>query len=314
MSQPMIQTQELTKVYGDITAVDHLNLTVNEGEIFGFLGPNGAGKTTTILLLLGLSTPTSGTAMVSGYDVVKNSKEVRKIAGNLPELAGYYEDLTAKQYLDYIGQLNDLPRTEREKRITDLLADVGLTKWKDTKVEKFSRGMKQRLGIAQVLIKNPKIVFFDEPTIGLDPEGTKELRDLIFRLNRDRGLTVFLSSHLLHEVQLTCSRVGIIRQGKLEETATVEDLTKGLTGKEGKSIEFKLSKVTPELLKELKGLEGVTSVTEENDRLYVYMTKDNTKEVSETITKHGAIILLMKPREYTLEEVFMKYYEGFKGR
>jgi len=309
MSQPVIQTQELTKIYGDITAVDHLNLKVNEGEIFGFLGPNGAGKTTTILLLLGLSMPTSGTALVGGYDVVKNSKEVRKISGNLPEFAGYYEDLTAKQYLDYIGQLNDLPKTERENRITDILAGVGLTKRKDMKVEKFSRGMKQRLGIAQALIKNPRIVFFDEPTIGLDPEGTKEIRDLVLRLNRDRGLTVFLSSHLLHEIQVTCSRVGIIRQGKLVATDTMENLTKGLTGKEGKSIEFKLKKVTPKLVQELKGVKGVVSVTEENGRLYVYMTEDNTERVSETITKHGATILLMKPREYTLEEVFLKYYK-----
>ncbi|MEM2875390.1 MAG: ABC transporter ATP-binding protein [Candidatus Bathyarchaeia archaeon] len=308
MPQPMIQTQELTKIYGDIVAVDHLNLTVDEGEIFGFLGPNGAGKTTTILMLMGLSTPTSGTAIVGGYDVVKNSRDVRRIAGNLPEFAGYYEDLTAKQNLDYIGQLNDLPSIEREKRIAELLDEVGLTKWKDTKVEKFSRGMKQRLGIAQALIKDPRVVFFDEPTIGLDPEGTKEIRDLILRLNRERSLTVFLSSHLLHEVQLTCTRVGFIRQGKLVATDTVENLTKGLTEKEGKSIEFKLSNVTPDLLKELQGIKGVASVIEKNDRLYVYMTEDNTRVVSETITKHGAVILLMKPREYTLEEVFMKYY------
>ena len=309
MSQLMIQTQELTKIYGDITAVDHLNLTVDEGEIFGFLGPNGAGKTTTILLLLGLSMPTSGTALVGGYDVVNNSKDVRTIAGNLPEFAGYYEDLTPNQNLDYIGRLNDLSRAEREERITDLLADVGLSKWKDTKVEKFSRGMKQRLGIAQALIKNPKIVFLDEPTIGIDPEGTKEIRDLILSLNKDRGLTVFLSSHLLYEIQLTCSRVGIIRQGKLVTTDTMENLTKGLAQKEGKSIEFKLSKMPPELLREIQTIKGVTSVTQENDRLYVYMTSDKTKEVSETITKHGATILLMKPREYTLEEVFLKYYK-----
>ncbi len=309
MSEPVIQTQDLTKIYGDLTAVDHLNLTVNEGEIFGFLGPNGSGKTTTILLLLGLSTPVSGTAIVGGYDVVKNSKEVRKIAGSLPEFAGYYENLTAKQYLDYIGQLNDLPRTEIERRTTDLLADVGLTKWEDAKVETFSRGMKQRLGIAQALIKDPKIVFLDEPTIGLDPEGIKEIRDLIFRFNKDRGLTVFLSSHLLNEVQLTCSRVGIIRQGKLVATDTIDNFTKDLAEKEEKSIEFKLINETPKLLKELKGIDGVTSVTKENDRLYVYMAKDNTEEVSKTITKNGATILLMKPREYTLEEVFMKYYQ-----
>ena len=309
MSQPMIETQELTKIYEDITAVNHLNLAVNEGEIFGFLGPNGAGKTTTILLLMGLSVPTFGTATVGGYDIIKESKEVRRIAGQLPEFAGYYGDLTAEQNLDYVGRLNDLSRTERERRIAELLEDVGLTEWKDMKVEKFSRGMKQRLGIAQALIKRPKLVFFDEPTIGLDPAGTKEIRDMILKLNKDQGLTVFVSSHLLHEVQLTCSRVGIINRGRLVVTDTIENLTKGLTGEEGKSIEFKLHKTTPELLEELETIDGVTSVNQDKDRLYVHMERDSTMEVSQTIVKHGALILLMKPREYTLEEIYMEYYQ-----
>ena len=310
MVEPMIETRELTKIYGDLTAVDRLNLTVNKGEFFGFMGPNGAGKTTTILMLMGLSVPSQGTATVGGYDIVQESREVRKIAGQLPEFAGYYEDLTPRQNLDYVGQLNGLSRTEREERIADLLEDVGLTEWKDMKVEKFSRGMKQRLGIAQALIKRPKLVFFDEPTIGLDPAVTKEIRDMILRLNREQGLTVFLSSHLLHEVQLTCSRVGIISRGRLVVTDTIENLTNKLGGEVGESIEFKLHKTTPELLEELETVEGVTSVTQENDRLYVHMERDSTMEVSQTIFKHGALILLMKPREHTLEEIFMKYYQG----
>lgn len=309
MVEPIVETRELTKIYGDLTAVDHLNLTVNEGEIFGFMGPNGAGKTTTILMLMGLSVPSHGTATVGGYDIVQDSKEVRRIAGQLPEFAGYYEDLTPRQNLDYVGRLNDLSRTEREERIADLLEDVGLTEWKDTKVEKFSRGMKQRLGIAQSLIKRPKLVFFDEPTIGLDPAGTKEIREMILRLNREQGLTVFLSSHLLHEIQLTCSRVGIISRGRLVVTDTIENLTNRLTGEMGESIEFKLHETTPELLKELETVEGVTSVTQEKDRLYVHMERDSTMEVSQMIVKHGAVILLMKPREYTMEEIFMKYYQ-----
>ena len=310
MVEPIIETRELTKIYGDLAAVDRLNLTVNEGEFFGFMGPNGAGKTTTILMLMGLSVPSQGTATVGGYDIVRESKEVRRIAGQLPEFAGYYEDLTPRQNLDYVGQLNGLSRTEREERIADLLEDVGLTEWKDMKVEKFSRGMKQRLGIAQALIKRPKLVFFDEPTIGLDPAVTKEIRDMILRLNREQGLTVFLSSHLLHEVQLTCSRVGIISRGRLVVTDTIENLTNKLGGEVGESIEFRLHKTTPELLEELETVEGVTSVTQENDRLYVRMERDSTMELSQTIYKHGALILLMKPREHTLEEIFMKYYQG----
>ena len=310
MVEPIIETRELTKIYGDITAVDRLNLIVDEGEIFGFMGPNGAGKTTTILMLMGLSVPSRGTAVVGGYDIIKESKKVRKIAGQLPEFAGYYEDLTPRQNLDYIGQLNGLSRTEREERIAELLEDVGLTEWNDTKVEKFSRGMKQRLGIAQALIKRPKLVFFDEPTIGLDPAMTKEIREMILRLNREQGLTVFLSSHLLYEVQLTCSRVGFISRGRLMVTDTIENLINKLGGEVGESIEFRLHKTTPELLEELETIEGVTSVTQENDRIYVQIERDCTMELSQTIFKHGALILLMKPREHTMEEIFMKYYQG----
>jgi len=309
MPEPIIETHELTKYYGDIKAVDHLHLTVYKGEIFGFLGPNGAGKTTTLLMLMGLTGPTSGTATVGGYDIIKESKEVRRIAGMLPEGAGYYEDLTARQNLDYIGQLNDIPKPEREKRIDELLEAVGLTKWADTKVEKFSRGMKQRLGIAEVLIKKPKIAFFDEPTIGLDPQGTKEVRDLMIKLNKEQGLTIFLSSHLLYEVQQTCHRVGIIRGGRLVAADTIENLSNKIVEKGKIVIEFELTKISPDLIREIKAINDVVSVDQEGRRLYVYMESNKAREVSETITKHGSIILLMKPKEHSLEEIFLKYYE-----
>jgi len=309
MPERIIQTSGLTKIYGEVTAVDHLNLEVDEGEVFGFLGPNGSGKTTTILMLMGLTVPTSGTGKVGGYDIIKNSRDVRRIAGCLPEAAGYYEDLTAKQNLDYFGQLSDLPKPKREKRINELLEFVGLEKWKDVKVEKFSRGMKQRLGIAQALIKDPKIVFLDEPTIGLDPQGTKEVRDLILRLNREQKLTVFISSHLLYEVQQTCSRVGIIRQGRLIATDTIENLSRGLAKEEGYCVEFELDRMTRRLIVEIKSIRGVTSVVEEGGKLYVHMDRDNRAEVSRAITKHGSTILLMKPQEYTLEEIFLRYYK-----
>lgn len=308
MSEPIIQTEELTKYYGQVKAVDHLDLTVYEGEIFGFLGPNGSGKTTTLLMLMGLTLPTSGTATVGGYDIIKNSRDIRKIAGLLPEGAGYYEDLTAKQNLRYIGQLNDIPVAEAEKRAADLLEVVGLAKWADTKVEKFSRGMKQRLGIAEVLMKKPKIAFFDEPTIGLDPQGTKEIRDVLIRLNREQHLTVCLSSHLLYEVQQTCQRVGIIRGGKLIAADTIENLSKSAM-KEKMTIEFELSKINPDLVEKIKNIDGVTSVDQEDLKLFVHTERDNREQVSQTIVDHGAVILLMKPKEYTLEEIFLKYYE-----
>jgi len=309
MSQPMIQTQGLTKHYGEVKAVDNLDLTVYEGEIFGFLGPNGSGKTTTFLMLMGLTVPTSGTATVGGYDVIKDSRKVRRIAGMLPEGAGYYEDLTARQNLNYIAQLNDIPRLEAEKRTSDLLEAIDLVKWANTKVEKFSRGMKQRLGIAEVLIKKPKIAFLDEPTIGLDPQGTKDIRDIMFRLNKEQDLTILLSSHLMYEVQQTCRRVGLIRQGKLIAADTIENLSNKLKVREKMAIEFELSQVSPDLIQELRDIDGVTLVDQENRKLYVHMERDKSKDVSETITKHGATILLMKPREPNLEEIFIKYLQ-----
>jgi ABC-2 type transport system ATP-binding protein len=282
---------------------------VDEGEIFGLLGPNGAGKTTTIILLLGLSVPTAGTATVVGHDIVRESKEVRRSVGLLPEAAGYYEDITAQKNLEYIGQLNDLSKNECEKRALELLSEVGLSEWKNAKVETFSRGMKQRLGIAQALIKRPKLVIFDEPTIGLDPAGTKEIRDMILKLNREQGLTVLMASHLLNEIQLTCTKVGILNRGRLVVEDTIENLSKIVSDSEGMSLEFKLDNATPELLKELEAIDSVTQVSQQNDRLFVNMNRDVTSEVSKTIMKHGAEILLMKPREYSLEEIFMKYYK-----
>jgi len=169
--------------------------------------------------------------------------------------------------------------------------------------------MKQRVVIAAALIKEPKVVFLDEPTLGLDPVGTREIRELILRLNKEQDLTVVLTSHILPEIQMTCSRVGIINKGRLVVTETIENLTRAMTGSEDRRVEFRLSEVPSGLIGDLESIEGVKSVTEENDRLYVYGSVDSDYEVSKTITGHGAVILLMRPREYTLEEIFMKYYE-----
>ena len=309
MNEHVIETMMLTKKYRDLTAVDQLNMTIDEGEIFGFLGPNGAGKTTTILMLMGLSVPTSGTALVAGYDIVEQSREIRKVASILPEYSSVYGDLTAYENLDYVGRLNDLTKDERKEMIPEMLEIVGMSDWMDSKAESFSRGMKQRVVIAAALIKEPKVVFLDEPTLGLDPVGTREIRELILRLNKEQDLTVVLTSHILPEIQMTCSRVGIINKGRLVVTETIENLTRAMTGSEDRRVEFRLSEVPSGLIGDLESIEGVKSVTEENDRLYVYGSVDSDYEVSKTITGHGAVILLMRPREYTLEEIFMKYYK-----
>jgi ABC-2 type transport system ATP-binding protein len=308
MTEYIVETSKLTKMYGDFTAVNELDLEVEKGEIFGFLGPNGAGKTTTVLMLMGLSVPTSGTAVVGGFDIVEQSREVRTVASILPEYSSLYGDLTAFENLDYIGQLNDMPKEERENRIHELLEIVSMSEWADSKYESFSRGMKQRVGIASTMMKNPKIVFLDEPTLGLDPIGTLDIRKLILSLREEQGLTVVLTSHLLHEVQMTCDRIGILNRGKLVLKETMRNLNQTMTGGEDRRVEFRLTEVTPDLIRDLESLKGVKSVTRNGDSLYVYNGVESDAEVSRTITRHGSTILMMKPKEYTLEEIFMKYY------
>lgn len=308
MRREVIITNELTKVYSKKIAVDHLTMSVEEGEIFGLLGPNGAGKTTTLLMLLGLTVPTSGTAEVCGYDVVKNSRDVRKVVGALPEFAGLYEDMTARENLFYIAALNGIPRRTAEERIKGLLEKVGLIEEADTKVGKFSRGMRQRLGIAQALIKDPRVLILDEPTIGVDPRGTKEIRDLILRLNKDERLTVIMSTHLLYEVQQVCTRVGIMREGKLVAMDTIENLSRAISQKEGIRVEIKVDRVSPQLFESLRSIPGITSVEPLTDGLTVMMDRDVTREVSRMITGLGCNILMMRPKERPLEEIFMKYY------
>jgi ABC-2 type transport system ATP-binding protein len=309
MEENIVETSELTKIYGKFAAVDKLVMEVKKGEIFGFLGPNGAGKTTTILMLMGLSVPTSGTAKVAGYDIIEQSREIRRVASILPEYSSLYGDLTAFENLDYIGRLNDMPRDERENRIHDVLKIVRMSDWVDAKYESFSRGMKQRIGIASTMMKNPEIIFLDEPTLGLDPLGTREIRELILDLKNKQGLTIVLTSHILNEVQATCDRIGILNQGRLVLQETMSNLNNIMTGAEDRRVEFKLTEITPELIKEIEALDGVKSVRQENGRMYVYGSVDSDLEVSKKIVEHGSNILLMRPREYTLEEIFLKYYQ-----
>jgi ABC-2 type transport system ATP-binding protein len=225
-TQPVIQTTGLTKRYDQQTAVDHLDFQVMEGEIFGFLGPNGAGKTTTLLMLLGLSRPTEGTASVCGLNPERKAMEVKKIVGYLPENVGFYGDMDAVQSLLYIADLNRIPVKDAEDRIHDVLKLVGLTENGGKKVSAFSRGMKQRLGIAEVLLKDPKVMFLDEPTLGLDPDGAVRLIELIQSLNQERKITVLLSSHHLQQVQKISHRVGIMIKGKMVAEGSIDALAR----------------------------------------------------------------------------------------
>jgi ABC-2 type transport system ATP-binding protein len=222
----IVKTTGLTKRYDHQIAVDQVSFQVMEGEIFGFLGPNGAGKSTTLLMLLGLSDPTEGSAEVCGLDPRKRAIEVKRLVGYLPENVGFYNDLDAVQSLQYIADLSGMEKKKIQSSIDEVLTTVGLTESATKKVGAYSRGMKQRLGVAEVLLKNPKVMFLDEPTLGLDPDGALKLVELIQSLNQERRMTVLLSSHNLHQVQKISHRVGIMIRGKMVAEGSIEALAR----------------------------------------------------------------------------------------
>lgn len=231
--QALIETNDLTKIYDGQVAVDRLCLKVEEGEIFGFLGPNGAGKTTTLLMLLGLTEPTSGTARVAGVDPTREPVQVKRLIGYLPENMGFYRDLKARQMLAFIAELNGIPDAEARQRLEQALETVGLHRDADKKINAYSRGMRQRLGLAEILVKAPKVAFLDEPTLGLDPEATNRIMELIQRLCQERNTTVLLSSHLLYQAQRICHRVGIMINGRMVAQGPVEQLAESQFGVDG---------------------------------------------------------------------------------
>ncbi len=224
--RPIIETRGLTRHYDHQIAVDHVTFSVEEGEIFGFLGPNGAGKTTTLLMLLGLSRPSEGSATVCGLDPIRMARDVKRLVGYLPENVGFYGDMNAPESLEYVADLNGLERHEARKKAMELLEVVGLSGEARKKVGAYSRGMKQRLGIAEVLIKDPRVMFLDEPTLGLDPDGALRLIELIQSLNQEKKITILLSSHNLHQVQKISHRVGIMIKGKMVATGSIDALAK----------------------------------------------------------------------------------------
>ncbi|MBF0100239.1 MAG: ABC transporter ATP-binding protein [Desulfobacterales bacterium] len=226
----VIETKELTKIYNTQIAVDRLTFKVYESEIFGFLGPNGAGKTTTLLMILGLTEPTTGTVQVLDVNPVREPLKVKRFIGYLPENMGFYRDLNAWESLRFVAELNGLPRQVAEERIVDALRCVDMLKDANKKIEAYSRGMRQRLGIAEVLVKNPKIAFLDEPTLGLDPDATNRMMGLIKELSKEKHMTVLLSSHLLHQAQKICDRVGIMINGRMVAQGAMDQLAEEKLG------------------------------------------------------------------------------------
>jgi len=306
----VVETKGLCKYYDDVKAVDQLDLYVRRGEIYGLLGPNGAGKTTTILILLGLTEPTSGEVRVCGYNPTREPLKVKRITGYLPENVGFYDDMTARENLLYVAQLNGMHGKETEERIEEVLQEVGLAEVADQEVRTFSKGMKQRLGIADVLLKSPEFAILDEPTSGIDPEGAHQILEMIVRMNREQGLTILLSSHLLHQVQRICHRVGIISKGRLVAEGTLEELReRTMGGEEPFVFEVRLSEDVPEVLEAIKGIDGVKAVEKMGDMLRVRGLKDVRAELFRLIAQRGATILEMRGRDYTLEDIYLRYFQ-----
>jgi ABC-2 type transport system ATP-binding protein len=296
---PAIRAEGLTKRFfqrGEVVAVDHLNLEVEEGEIFGFLGPNGAGKTTTIKMLLGLIFPDEGTAEVLGHPA--GDIEMRRLVSYLPENPYFYDHLTGGELLDFYGRLFGLGAKERGQRVDELMSLVGLRNDKAKQLKQYSKGMMQRIGIAQALINDPKVLIFDEPTSGLDPVAHIEIRNLIESL-RTQGKTVFLSSHQLSDVELVCDRISIMNYGKLVKMGRVEDLiAEGRTEVTAESVPAevtgRLQAVTPE-------------VKSENGHLVVTCADETiVNDVIDMIRNAQGRILSVVPLKRTLEEIFVE--------
>jgi ABC-2 type transport system ATP-binding protein len=237
MTDNIITLKNLSKKYNNFTAVNHLNLDIRKGEIFGLLGSNGAGKSTTILMMLGMTEPTEGTAKVCGLDPTRQPVEVKQQTGYLPEDVGFYDNRTGLENLMYTARLNSLSDCVAKKRALELLNRVGLSKAIDQKAGTYSRGMRQRLGLADVLIKTPKVIVLDEPTSGIDPQGVKTFLELIVRLRDEEGLTVLFSSHNLNQVEQVCDRVGIFVKGRLMATGDIKSLSQQIFDNDSQSLD-----------------------------------------------------------------------------
>jgi ABC-2 type transport system ATP-binding protein len=298
-----IQTNGLTKEFGDVVAVDALDLEVREGEVFGFLGPNGAGKSTTINVLLGFTEPTGGTATVLGHDVVSESMALRQRIGVLPEGFTVYDRLTAREHVGYAGDLKGVT-PDRER----LLERVGLEReaW-DRRAGGFSKGMRQRLALACALVGDPELLILDEPSSGLDPEGMREMRELI-REEAEKGTTVFFSSHLLSEVEAVCDRVGILTKGKITAIGTIDELRDGASG--NATVDLHVEHVPDGMAREVGGMDGVAEASAEEGVLHVEVSDPEAKvpvirHVDARVTVEDLVA-----EEASLESLFTEYTNG----
>jgi ABC-2 type transport system ATP-binding protein len=305
MNDVVINASGLRKRYGAVAAVDGIDLAIKRGEIFGLLGPNGAGKTTTILMLLGLTESTEGKIDIGGFDPMRDPLEVKRRVGYLPDSVGFYDNLTARQNLGYTARLAGFARAEADQRIAASLQRVGLTGVTDQRVGTYSRGMKQRLGLAEVLMKGAAVAILDEPTSGLDPEATFELLDMIRGMKQD-GTAVLISSHLLDRVQAVCDRVALFNEGHIVLEGTVPELAQRVLGG-GYIYEVEAQ---GEIERVLATVPGVQKVSREGRAFRVLAGRDVRADLASAVVSSGAALLRLADMEPSLDTVYRHYFEG----
>jgi ABC-2 type transport system ATP-binding protein len=307
----LITTEDLTRRFGDLVAVDGLNIEIQEGDIYGFLGPNGAGKTTTIRMLSTLIKPTSGTACIMGYDVQREPNRARRAIGIMPERPGFYEEMTGRKQLRFYGEFYKIPRERIEPRIEELMARVGMTRFIDAAIKTYSHGMRKRLAIAQALLHEPRILILDEPSTGLDPAGVQEFRELIRSLNKE-GYTIFLSSHVLPEIQQVCNRVGILRRGQLVAEDTIDNLRDQLIARSADRITVMATGIDDAILESVRAIDGVANADRSNWGMMIQAEQGTSvqAEVNEVLVRGGAKVTGFTTLQPTLEDVFLDITGG----
>ena len=303
----MIETSNLTKRFNGLTAVDHISFKVKEGEIFGLLGPNGAGKTTTIRMLATLTRPTEGTATIGDYDIVKDDNKVRKLIGLVSEKIIMYDRLTARENLWFFGKLYNIPKAVINERIDELLGLVQLSKWKNTQVGTFSSGMRQRMNVIRALLNMPKVLLLDEPTLGLDPQSSVEVRGFIKKVNRENKTTIILTTHMMVEADILCNRIGIIDHGKIVALDTSPNLKKLVSGTDTTILEMEIPNLNPQLISSIKSLKCVTSISQDNStNIKIYAKGDEAFDtIIDAIRAEKGKIHSVRNLEPTLEDVFL---------
>ena len=303
----MIKVEHLKKKFGDFEAVGDVTFEVKRGEVFGLLGPNGAGKSTILRILSTLARPTGGTASIGGYDIVKQDNEVRKLVGIVSEKMIMYDRLTAKENLWFFGSLFDIPADTLDKRIDELLDLVQLMKWKNSLVGTFSTGMRQRMNVVRALLNMPQVLFLDEPTLGLDPQSSVEIRDFVKKLNRETGTTIIVTTHTMVDADMLCDRIGIIDHGKVVALDTSANLKRLISGANNVVLKVDIPNLSPALVEGIRTLENVNSVSQDDStHLKIIASGDDAFDcVIDAVRKYGGKIASMENVQPTLEDVFL---------